>query len=87
MCRSAVLVWKQLFVQRGVPGVAGVDTGCMFGSWTKVAPLEFTVDSYTCVRHAGTVHPVKDTWDLDERFCFVYCVFVGFCTLDKCAHV
>ena len=29
--RSAVLVWKQLFVQRGVPGVARVDTGCMFG--------------------------------------------------------
>ena len=29
--RSAVLVWEQLFVQRGVPGVVGVDAGCMFG--------------------------------------------------------
>ena len=31
VCRSAVLVWKQLFVQRGVPGVAKLDAGCMFG--------------------------------------------------------
>ena len=30
VCRSAV-VWEQLFVQRGVPGVARVDAGCMFG--------------------------------------------------------
>ena len=42
--------------------------GVCLVNWTK-GPIVF-VDSCTCDRHAGTVHPAKDTWDLDGRFCF-----------------
>ena len=30
---------NKLLVQKGVPGVARVDAGCMFGKLDKVAPL------------------------------------------------
>ena len=49
--------------------MARVDAGCMFGKLDKGGAIVF-VDSCTCDRHAGTVHPAKDTWDLDGRFCF-----------------
>ena len=49
--------------------------GVCLVSWTKVESLEFTVDSYTCVRHAGTVHPVKDTWGSGRTVLFrILCI-------------
>ena len=61
--------------------------GVCLVSWTKVESWELTVDSYTCDRHAGTVHPVKDTWESGGQGCLVDCVSVSFCTLSRCAHV
>ena len=87
MLRSAVLVWKQLLFREVCQVWQEWMLGVCLVSWTKVGSWEFTVDSSTGVRHAGTVHPMKDTWDLNGWSCFVDCVVVSLCTLGRCARI